>query len=67
MKMGINNHRILFSPGALLDMREARTWYNLQQKGLDKRFTEDVRKTVSQLIKSLFRFCQVWKHENRCM
>jgi hypothetical protein len=45
-------HKILFSPGALLDMREARTWYNLQQKGLGKRFIDDVRKTVDS-IKSI--------------
>lgn len=42
----MKTHKILFSQGALLDMRDARLWYNLQQKGLGKRFTEDVRKTV---------------------
>ncbi len=30
-------------------MLEARTWYNLQQNGLGKRFTDDVRKTVSSI------------------
>ncbi len=29
-------------------MREARTWYNLQQKGLGKRFIEDVKKPLVQ-------------------
>lgn len=43
-------------------MREARTWYNLQQKGLGKRFTDDVRKTVSS-IKSNPYFASV-KFEN---
>ncbi len=42
----MNKHRIHFSPEALLDMREARTWYTQQQKGLGKRFVEDVRKTI---------------------
>ena len=42
-------HKILFSPGALLDMREARTWYNFQQKGLGNRFIDDVRKTVASI------------------
>ena len=30
-------------------MREARIWYNLQQKGLGKTFIEDVRKTVASI------------------
>lgn len=54
--------KIIFSQKALLDMREAHTWYNLQQKGLGKRFTEDVRKTVSS-IKSNPCFASV-KFEN---
>ena len=43
-------------------MRDARTWYNLQQKGLGKRFIEDVRKTVTS-IKSNPYFASV-KFEN---
>ena len=43
----MSKHSLLFSPGALLDMRDARTWYNLQQKGLGKRFVDDVRRTVT--------------------
>ncbi len=58
----MNKHKILFSPGALLDIREARSWYNLQQKGLGKRFVEDVRKTVAS-IKSNPYFASV-KFEN---
>ncbi len=30
-------------------MCEARLWYNLQQKGLGKRFIDDVKKTVSSI------------------
>ena len=55
-------HKILFSPDALLDMREARTWYNFQQKGLGNRFIDDVRKTVAS-IKSNPYFASV-KFEN---
>lgn len=39
-------HKIVYSSGALLDLREARLWYNLQQKELGKRFVNDVKKTV---------------------
>lgn len=58
----MNKHRILFSPGALLDMREACRWYNLQQKGLGKRFIDDVRKTVDSITSNPY-FASV-KFEN---
>ena len=58
----MNKFKIHFSQGALIDMREARTWYNLQQKGLGKRFVEDVRVTVTT-IKSNPYFASV-KFEN---
>lgn len=45
----MGKHKILFSAGALIDMRDARTWYNLQQTGLGKRFVEDVRNTVASI------------------
>ena len=45
----MKKYKIIFSPRALPDMREARLWYNLQQRGLGKRFTEDVRKLLVQL------------------
>lgn len=35
--------KVIFSPQSLKDIREARAWYNLQQKGLGKRFYEDVK------------------------
>lgn len=45
----MRRHKILFSPGALMDIRDARSWYNLQQNGLGKRFIDDVRKTVASV------------------
>ena len=42
-------HKIVYSSGALLDLREARLWYNLQQKELGKRFVNDVKKTVASI------------------
>ena len=45
----MTTHRIVYSPGALLDLREARTWYNLQQKGLGIRFIHDVKKTIASI------------------
>lgn len=43
-------------------MRESGTWYDIQQKGLGKKFTEDVKKTVAS-IKSNPYFASV-KFEN---
>lgn len=45
MKM-MKKNKVSFSYGALNDLKEARKWYNLQQKGLGKRLTEDVKKTT---------------------
>ncbi len=45
----MTTHKIVYSPGALLDLREARLWYNLQQKELGKKFIDDVKKTISSI------------------
>ena len=58
----MDRYKRLFSGGALLDMRDAHTWYNLQQKGLGNKFIDDVRKTVAS-IKSNPYFASV-KFEN---
>ena len=42
----MTTHRIVISPGAILDMREACSWYNFQQQGLGKKFIDDVKKTT---------------------
>jgi plasmid stabilization system protein ParE len=34
------------------DIREAKKWYAEQQKGLDKRFTEDVKTSITRLQKN---------------
>jgi hypothetical protein len=51
-------YKIVYSSGALLDLREARLWYNLQQKELGKRFVDDVKKTVA-FIKLNLHFASV--------
>jgi mRNA-degrading endonuclease RelE of RelBE toxin-antitoxin system len=33
----------------MYDAKEARKWYNQQQKGLGKTFTEDVKNTISSV------------------
>lgn len=35
--------KVVFSQGALRDLHEARSWYNLQQTGLGKKLIADVR------------------------
>ncbi len=39
-------YRIVFSPEALYDIDEAHCWYDLQQKGLGKRFVDDIKKII---------------------
>lgn len=39
-------YKSLILPLAKEDIREAAKWYNKQEKGLGKRFTEDVRRNV---------------------
>jgi plasmid stabilization system protein ParE len=46
--------RIVFSPAALIDVKESRNWYNLQQKGLGKRFVGDIRETIELIKKDPF-------------
>lgn len=54
----MKRYKVLFSAKALQDLNEARSWYNLQQKGLGKRLIEDVKSIVSS-IKQNPRFASV--------
>ena len=38
------------------DIREAARWYELQQKGLGKRFTADVRKSIKRIKQNPFAY-----------
>jgi plasmid stabilization system protein ParE len=40
---------IIFSREALRDLEEARSWYNLQQKGLGKRLIADVKSIIAAI------------------
>ena len=40
---------VIFSRQALNDLEEARTWYNLQQKGLGKRLIADVKNIIAAI------------------
>lgn len=46
----MKSYQLLFSAKALDDLKDARLWYNFQQKGLGKRLTADI-KTVIAAIK----------------
>lgn len=54
--------KILVSPSALIDVKEAAQWYNSQQKGLGKRFKEDIKHVISTITLNPF-FASV-KYEN---
>ena len=45
----MTSYKIVYSPEALIDLQEACSWYNLQQKDLGKRLISDVRKTVASI------------------
>ena len=60
--MMMSNYKIVFSSHALKDMKEAKQWYNAQQKGLGNRLVQDV-KTVVEAIKQNPEFASI-KFEN---
>lgn len=49
-----DKYKILFSPSALVDVKESRNWYNLQQKGLGKKFVADIQGAVELIRKNPF-------------
>ena len=54
--------KIVFSPFALDDVKEAAKWYNSQQKGLGKRFKGEVKDVVNSI--SLNPFFASVKYDN---
>ncbi len=44
--------KLFYFDEALLDIREAKKWYFQQQKGLEKRFAEDVKQCIGHLHKN---------------
>lgn len=45
----MRSYELLFSAKALDDLKEARLWYNLQQKGLGKRMATDVKNIIASI------------------
>ncbi len=50
----MSNYKIVFSPVALMDVGEAADWYNSQQKGLGKKFKEDIKKVIASILLNPF-------------
>lgn len=46
----MRKYKIIFSSAALIDLKEAKEWYDVQQKGLGKRLMNDV-KDIATIIK----------------
>jgi hypothetical protein len=42
----MKQYKVLFSPAALNDLKEAKHWYNTQQKGLGLRLLKDVKEAT---------------------
>lgn len=45
----MKRYKLLFSIKALYDLEEASSWYNLQQRGLGKRLTGDVKNAIASI------------------
>jgi plasmid stabilization system protein ParE len=45
-------YKVQLLPSAKLDIKESAEWYNIQQKGLGKRFTSTVRSNVRFIQKN---------------
>ena len=45
----MNKYKILFSLAALTDLKEAKHWYNNQQRGLGKRLVNDVKEATEAI------------------
>jgi hypothetical protein len=45
----MNRYKLFFSIKALYDLEEARSRYNLQQRGLGKRLTGDVTNAIESI------------------
>jgi len=54
--------KIVVSSSALIDVKEAAEWYNSQQKGLGKKFKEDIKLAINSIVLNPF-FASV-KYEN---
>ena len=42
----MKSYKVLFSHQAFADLKEAKKWYNLQQRGLGQKLTLDVKATI---------------------
>ena len=49
-----SNYKLTYANDAIADVREASSWYNLQQKGLGKKFRNDVSVIVQTIEKNPF-------------
>jgi plasmid stabilization system protein ParE len=45
----MKKYKIIFSSFALNDFKEAKHWYNTQQKDLGKRLIKDVKETIASI------------------
>ncbi len=50
----MSNYKIVFSPAALIDVKEAAIWYNAQQKGLGKKFKEEIKNVITSILLNPF-------------
>ena len=50
----MSRYKLIYSEEAKVDIKEANTWYNLQQKGLGKKFKADILLVVKAIEKNPF-------------
>jgi hypothetical protein len=48
------SYQLFFSSKAIVDLKEARLWYNLQQKGLGKKMITDVKNVIASIKRNTY-------------
>src|SRR5258708_5857457 len=48
--------KLAYYDAVKLDVRDAKDWYCAQQKGLEKRFSDDVKKCIGRLQKNPYHY-----------
>lgn len=50
----MKKYTLVFTPESIQEIRDAADWYNVQQKGLGKRFTTQLKKELNKLKQNPF-------------
>lgn len=54
--------KLAYDDAVKLDVRDAKDWYRKKQKGLEKRFADDVKSCISRLQKKPYHYEVKYRH-----